>query len=245
MKILITDTGSGFGHALAMEFLENGASVYGISRRSNSYLKKYKHYHHLTHDLINHQELNVQLKNFLARVKTLDLVILNAGILFGINDIRKTSIEDIVTVMNVNLLANKVIIDTLLETVSHVYQIVAISSGSAIKGSRGWNAFALSKAALNTLIKLYAREIPETHFSALEPGIVDTDLHETTRRLTEEDIYPVARELKRNGMNSNGNLSDQNYAANYLVEAMGIILQEESGTYRDVRDILLTPELVS
>ena len=38
-------------------------------------------------------------------------------------------------------------------------------------------------------------------------------------------------------------MPDPVYAANYMVEAMGIILQEESGTYRDVRDLLFSPEL--
>ena len=243
MNILITDTGSAFGQALAMEFLNNGASVYGISRRSGGRLKNYKHYHHLTYDLTKHEVLDLHLKNFLNRVDTLDLVILNAGILSQINDMRKTSVKDIITVMNVNLLANKVIIDTLLESVSDVYQIVAISSGSAIKGSRGWNAFAISKAALNTLMKLYAKEVPETHFSALEPGIIDTDLHESNRRLTREAIYPLARELKERSLSEE--ISEHKYAANYLVEAMGTVLQEESGSFMDVRDLLLTPELVS
>lgn len=227
MNILITDTGSGLGHSLALEFLRNGASVYGISSKFNGKLKRYKHYYHLTHDLKIHKGLSYKLKNFLSNTQTVDIAILNAGFLAGINDIRKTSLEEIIRLMNVNLLANKVIIDTLLESVSSVYQIVAISSRAAIDGSKGLNAFAISKAALNTLIKLYAQEIPETHFSALEPGINDADLHESYDK------------------KSNYKISDHKYAANCMVEAMGIILQEKSGVYSDVRDILLVPELVS
>jgi benzil reductase ((S)-benzoin forming) len=239
MNVLITDTSSGFGNALAREFLETGATVYGISPRSNDSLNSYADYHHLTQNLMQLDEVRERLNNFVGGVNEIDLAILNAGMLPEFNDIRKTPIEKITTVMNVNLLANKLIIDTLLERVPHVYQIVAISSGTAISGDRGWNAYAISKAALNTLMKLYAREIPETHFSAIEPGIIDGVWDEGVSRATDKTYQQV------NGLdiNLNGRITNPEYAANYLVEAMGIVLQEESGTYTEVKDLLLAPEL--
>ncbi len=239
MNVLITDTSSGFGNALAREFLETGATVYGISPRPNDPLNSYANYHHLTHSLKQLDELRLQLSNFVGSVKELDLVILNAGMIPEFNDIRKTPIEKISTVMNVNLLANKLIIDTLLERVPDIYQIVAISSGTAINGDRGWNAYAISKAALNTLMKLYAREVPETHFSAIEPGIVDGVWDEGISRVP-DDTYQQVNGLN---INLNGRITNPEYAANYLVEAMGIVLQEESGTYTEVKDLLLAPEL--
>jgi benzil reductase ((S)-benzoin forming) len=240
MNVLITDTNSGFGHALAMEFLNTGASVYGISRWPNNRLNDFPDYYHLTQDLMKLDELKNNVINFLGNLETLDLVILNAGMLPEFKDIRKTPIENITSMLNVNLLANKLIVDIILERVPDVYQIVAISSGTAINGNRGWNGYAISKAALNTLIKLYAGEIPDTHFSAIEPGIIDAE--------TDEEIYSLLNKSPRdvNGqleINKNGKITNPKYAANYMVEAMGIILQEESGTYSEVRDILLAPEL--
>ena len=240
MNVLITDTNSGFGHALAMEFLNTGASVYGISRRPNNRLIDFPDYYHLTQDLMKLDELKNNIINFLGNLETLDLVILNAGMLPEFKDIRKTPIENITSMLNLNLLANKLIVDIILEQVPDVYQIVAISSGSAINGDRGWNGYAISKAALNTLIKLYAGEIPDTHFSAIEPGIIDAE--------TDEEIYSLLNKGHKgvNGqleINKNGKITNPKYAANYMVEAMGIILQEESGTYSEVRDILLAPEL--
>jgi benzil reductase ((S)-benzoin forming) len=237
MNILITGTSSGMGLALATEFLEHGASVYGISRKLNDKLSNYEDYHHLEHDLIKLDELPEKLYHFLADVKRLDLVILNAGILLNINDMKNTPVDEITTVMQVNVWANKVIIDTLMEEVNTIYQIVAISCGSDINNARGLNAYSLSKAALNTMIKLYSREIPETHFSALAPGLIDSSLQEFISQLPNKDKYPVIRELRR--MRENGHLTTPQQAANYLVEAMGTVLQEESGSYRDVKDILL------
>jgi benzil reductase ((S)-benzoin forming) len=240
MNVLITDTNSGFGHALAVEFLNTGATVYGISRRPNSRLNNFPDYYHLTQDLMKLDELENNITNFLGNLKILDLVILNAGMLPEFKDIRKTPIENITSMLNMNLLANKLIIDIVLERLSAVYQIVAISSGTAINGDRGWNGYAISKAALNTLVKLYAGEIPNTHFSAIEPGIIDAETDEEIFRLVNNGNKGASGNLE---INKNGKITNPKYAANYMVEAMGIILQEESGTYSEVRDILLAPEL--
>ncbi|TVR69516.1 MAG: hypothetical protein EA408_12490 [Marinilabiliales bacterium] len=51
MNVLITDTGSVFGHALALEYLNTGAHVYGISKMSNDQLNRYVNYNHLKHDV--------------------------------------------------------------------------------------------------------------------------------------------------------------------------------------------------
>ena len=44
MNVLITGTSSGLGLALARELLDNGATVYGISRKFNPILKDYEEY---------------------------------------------------------------------------------------------------------------------------------------------------------------------------------------------------------
>lgn len=237
MNILITGTSSGIGHALTIEFLEHGATVYGISRNYNDKLKEYDGYHHLSHDLLKLNELPDKLNGFLAGVKTLDLVILNAGILLNISELRKTPIDEMTTMMRVNVWANKVIIDTLLEKVSSIYQVVAISCGSDISDAPGFDAYSLSKIALNQMIKFYSREIPEIHFSALAPGLIDSSLQEHISSLEGNDGNAIVKKLKN--MRENGQLTNPYIAANYLVEAMGTVLQEESGSYRDVRDILL------
>jgi benzil reductase ((S)-benzoin forming) len=240
MNVLITDTGSRFGHALSLEFLKTGAVVYGIGSRSNDRLTNYVDYHPLICDLSDIEDFKPRFKNFLDGVSTLDLVILNAGNIPEFNDIRNTSIEKIRDVMEVNVLASKVIIDTLLEQIPAVYQVVALSSGTAVKRDRGWNAYALSRAALNTLMKLYAYEVPEIHFSAIEPGFIDGDPDEIYSRLVMEGDTPINGLY---GINKNGQLTNPEYAANCLVEAMGIMLQEESGSYKAVSEILLAPEL--
>lgn len=241
MTVLLTDTGSVFGHALALEYLNTGAHIFGISQRPNYQLNKFANYYHLTQDIKKFDELTEKFNNFLGHVKVFDLVILNADIQPEKNEIKKTPVAKITNALQVNVLANKVIIDSLLMNTSAIHQIVAISSDASVSRARRWNTYALSKTALNTLIKLYAREVPETHFSALDPGMTEREVYVSDSGLPDNSKHPVSKRLK--GVNNKGNIPDPIYAANYMVEAMGIALQEESGSYKDVREMFFSPEL--
>jgi benzil reductase ((S)-benzoin forming) len=84
--------------------------------------------------------------------------VLNAGVIAEIKDLQHTGLDEIKRVMDINVWSNKILIDLLISQEEPPKQIAAISSGASVYGNRGWNAYSLSKAALNMLIKLYARE---------------------------------------------------------------------------------------
>jgi len=136
----------------------------------------------------------------------------------------------------VNVWANKVLLDTLIQCVDRIHQVVAISSGASVSGSRGWNVYAISKAALNMMIKLYAKERPETHFTALAPGVVDTKMQDYIYNQEDDGRFEVVRKLKQ--MRDRKEMADPRENALALIEAMGIVLQYESGRFIDVRDLL-------
>jgi NAD(P)-dependent dehydrogenase (short-subunit alcohol dehydrogenase family) len=234
MKILITGTSSGIGNALAHDYLKNRAEVLGISRSVDEELAGKKDYYHLSQDLGDLEDLQSKIEGFTGKGNTFDLAILNAGILPTINDMRKTSLAEIKKVMDINVWSNKVILDTLLDPSNTVHQVVAISSGAAVSGARGWNAYSLSKATLNMLIQLYANEIPETHFSALAPGIIDTGMQEYIASLP-DNKYEVVDRLK--SMRGTSQMPPPEDAATYLVKAIEHVLRFESGSFLDVRDL--------
>lgn len=233
--MFITGTNSGIGNALAKAYLEKGAVVYGISRRFNSRMEKYADYYHLSYDLRDVVHLKERLQEFLGNADTLDQVILNAGTLPPINDMQDTTMEEILHVMMVNVWSNKVLLDTLIQTVAKIHQVVAISSGAAVSGSRGWNVYAISKAALNMMIKLYSKEMPEIHFTALAPGVVDTKMQELIYNQKDGDRFEIVSKLRQ--MRDEKIMTDPRENALQLIEAMGIVLQEESGQFIDVRDL--------
>ena len=235
MFVLITGTSSGIGHALARGYLEKGHRVFGISRSYSEDLDKFSEFHFLEQDISEFEKVKVNMAGLLQGVEQIDLVILNAGILPEIKDLGETTIEEIRRIMDVNVWANKIIIDALFESSRIVKQIVAISSGAAVSGSRGWNAYSLSKATLNMLIDLYSEEQPDTHFIALAPGIINTGMQEYIRSLPEGDRFPVVNKL-RNLYETSGMPEPAEEAAK-LIRAIEIVKKLESGSYVDVREL--------
>ncbi|MCD6212853.1 MAG: SDR family NAD(P)-dependent oxidoreductase, partial [Sulfurovum sp.] len=180
-KILITGIGSGLGEALVQELLANGDTVYAIGRTFPKIFDKNPHFFFFPYDLSETFMLKAEIKAFIEN-HAFDIVILNAGLLGEIKTLAQTDLNEIKEVMEVNVWANKELIDTLNEY-AHVKQIVGISSGAAVNGSKGWGAYSLSKAGLNMLLSVYAKELPGIHFTALAPGVIDTPM---VRRIIHE-----------------------------------------------------------
>lgn len=235
MNILITGTSSGVGYGLANYYLEKGFTVFGISRNSNNDLDQYSKFNFLSLDLSKFGDLENKLYNFLKDIKTIDLVILNAGQLNDIKDLKDTTIEEIQAIMNINVWANKILIDFLSTHIKNVHHIVAISSGASVNGSRGWNAYSLSKATLNMLIDLYSKENENTHFTALAPGIIDTNMQDYIYDHADEKKFPVVQKLK--SAKGTSMMPTPDKAAKIIAEAIEKTKQFESGVFLDVREL--------
>ncbi len=131
-------------------------------------------------------------------------------------------------VMEVNVWANKELIDT-LHAHAKVKQIIGISSGAAVNGSKGWGTYSISKSAFNMLLKVYAKELPDIHFTALAPGVIHTPMVQHIIDEVNDEIYPSAKKLKE------GNIQTPQEAANHLVTIFPQLLEYESGSFLDVR----------
>lgn len=234
MKILITGISRGIGAALAEYYLNQGYKVTGISRNSNTELEKNPNFSFIPIDLKDIETISEKLKLNLNDKTNFDLIILNAGILGKLGDMVETTQDTLTEVMNVNVWANKKIIDFIVSN-SKPAQIVGISSGAAISASRGWNVYAISKAALNTMMKLYAEEFPQIHFTALAPGIVDTFMQETISSYPEDSRFPVIKKLKQ--LKGTEYMPEPNSAAVTIAKAIEKIKNMPSGQYYDVREI--------
>ena len=237
MNVLITGTSSGLGYGLAKYYLQNGHEVYGISRKVNKELKADNNFKLLVQDITNFSEVITNLNSFLMHINKLDLIILNAGILNDIKDLKDTGIDEIKKVMDVNVWANKIIIDALFQCVHSIEQIIAISSGAAVSGSRGWNAYSLSKATLNMLINLYAKEYTQTHFCALAPGLIDTKMQDYIYALNKdhENKFPTVKKLK--AAKGTDKMPDPEEAAKIVANSIEKIKIYESGSFIDVREM--------
>lgn len=232
--VLLTGVSSGIGLALSKAYLAENCKVWGTSRRAPHELLEQANFHFASLDLGLPDTIPEVISGLLAKQQSLDLVILNAGQLGVFGDLANADLKDLQTTMQVNVWANKILLDCLFGSGLSVSQVVTISSGASVNGNRGWSGYSISKAALNMLTRLYAQEQPDTHFTALAPGIVDTAIQDELLKRQPDKRYPSVEVLrsKRNSPDMPG--SEE--AAPYLIDAIARLPElVESGAYADVR----------
>lgn len=232
-RILITGVSSGLGYALAATYLEQGWKVYGVSRSYPDGLQGNPNLYYQALDLADLRYIPNALASLLSHAKKLDLVVLNAGVVCPIGDLQDTRMEDLQYAMTVNVWANKVILDALYQRETEVTQVVAISSGAAVTGLRGWNGYAISKSALNMMIQLYAQEQPHTHFTSLAPGIVDTPMQDYISSVEEVQNFPTIARLQR--VKGTAEMPSPDGVAQKLIHVFPRLTSLPSGSFTDVR----------
>ncbi len=235
MNILITGTSSGIGYGLARDFLARGANVWGISRRKADDIHDRDNYKHLGLDLTHHNKVRELIPEFIRYQGSLDLVILNSGILGDIKLMSEIDIHQMKLVMEINVWSNKVLLDVLFENEVKIKQVVGMSSKASLRSTPGWGPYCLSKAGLNMLMNIYAKEYPETHFTAFAPGLVDSEIQEFIYSIKETDKYPTTKRLQEARFTEE--MPDAIKAAPMLISGFNKALKYESGSFVDVREI--------
>jgi len=234
-NLFITGNSSGLGLGLTEAFLENDWQVYGMSRRGCKELAG--NLIDIQCDLNDLTAIPTALEKLTQGVQHFDLVILNAGMLGPIEDLSKTSMDTIESVMQVNVWSNKVILDWLLASGISIDQIVLISSGAATNGNRGWGAYSLSKSTLNMLTKLYAHEFTDTHLCALAPGLIDTQMQDflCDPEKVDEFLYSSVKKL-RSARNTPA-MPTPLEAAWQIINVLPQIRSLPSGKFADMRTL--------
>ncbi len=230
-NIFITGIGSGLGKALAEYYLDKGYQVFALSRHLPDKLKENPNLYFKYCDLLALETVYNSTYRFLKNLKEIELVILNAGLLTELKDIHDTPIYEMNQMMDINVWANKIILDVLIDLKIDVKQIIGISSGASVNGNRGWHGYSISKAALNMLIKLYSREMENTHLIALAPGLILTPMLEKFVLSADENKFPSVKRIK-----SAPKMSPEE-AARRIDEIRAKLLKLESGSYIDLRNL--------
>ncbi len=233
MNVLITGNSSGLGLGLTETLLQRDAIVWGMSRRGCPL--KNDGLHDRRFDLSNLNTLPEALERLLADCMRLDLVVLNAGILGRIHEISETDVHDLEHMMRINVWSNKVILDWIIERHLPVDQVVAISSGAAVNMNYGWGGYSLSKSLLNDLIRLYAHEMPDTHLTALAPGLVDTSMQDYLCGEVDSDEFPSVQKLK--DARGTDAMPGPEGAADRILTILDDLREGESGHFVDIRDL--------
>jgi len=226
-NILITGCSSGLGLALTHFYLKKEYKVFGISRHKPNIQNN--NFSFISYDLSNTTNIKHDLTSFIQDIKELDTVYLNAGTLGIIKQMLQLELKDLKNTMELNVYANKELLD-ILATIK-VKNIIAISSGASVHGSKGWGPYSLSKASLNMLINLYAKEMLNSKLLCVAPGVVKTPMTDFIRHEVDDTIYTSAKVLKE------GEIQEPKDAAIRLNHVIEKIDEFESGSFIDVRDI--------
>lgn len=234
MNVLITGNSSGLGLGLTQTLLKRDAIVWGMSRRGcpvhdNDGLRDRRF------DLSNLNALPDALERLLSDCLRLDLVVLNAGILGKIHEISETDVHDLEHMMRINVWSNKVILDWIIERQLPVDQIIAISSGAALNMNYGWGGYSLSKALLNNLVTLYAHEMPDTHLTALAPGLVDTPMQDYLCGEVDSEEFPSVQKLK--DARGTEDMPGPDAAAEEILGSLDKLREGQSGRFVDMRKL--------
>ncbi len=233
----ITGHSRGLGKGLSSVLLNRGYQVYGCSRKGSDLKGQISN---IACDLQDFQKIPSKLQALLGEVETLELVFLNAGILPPLKNMSETSIEELRQIMDINVWPNKIILDWLLQSDIEIKQIILMSSGAAVFGSKGWGGYAISKAALNMLGKLYAHEFNNTHIIAIAPGLIDTQMMDYLCNEADSTKFPALKRIQ-NG-HQNGIIQSPEDAATKILNALPEFKNFGSGDFIDLRQIIAPEE---
>lgn len=232
----VTGVSTGIGLGLTEELLSRGWRVIGLSRREPTLAQSMERFSFASIDVGESASLIEKVSELLSDVSHVDLAILNAGALGVISDLADATLDDLRNTMNINLWANKLILDALFDGQRTVRQVVTMSSGAAVNGNRGWGGYSISKAALNMLTKLYAKEQPQTHFCAFAPGLVETPIQDTLQSMSPDERFPSLETLRsRRGTDD---MPEPREAARRFLAAFDRLPEVvTSGEFADIRSL--------
>jgi benzil reductase ((S)-benzoin forming) len=237
MNVFMTGNSSGLGLGLTEALMARDAIVWGMSRRGCPLKSKFDDVlRDQQQDLGNLNTIEEGLDRLLSDCLRLDLVILNAGTLGRIQDISHTDVHDLEHMMRINVWSNKMILDWLIERQIPVGQLIAISSGAAVNMNYGWGGYSLSKAALNNLVQLYAPEMPETHLTALAPGLVDTAMQDYLCGEVDSGDFPSVQKLK--DARGTEHMPQPRQVAEQILDLLPTLREKhETGSFVDIRKL--------
>lgn len=241
--VFITGCSQGIGKEIALYHLKKGDSVYGISRKNDQELAQYAQFFHQSIDLSISEEIVNLLNQFsdLQKVKRIDILYLNAGLIKDIHAIHTLSMSDFNYIMSVNLYAYKILLDYFLDKENLALNKVVVSGSIAgVRPRAGMSAYAISKAALNMMIKLYALEHTNLCFVLAGLCIFDSSVSQVCSRQNPKlKEFPELQKLSIRMESENYLVSAQQRAHEliHIVENFNA-LEIESGEFFEVRHVL-------
>jgi NAD(P)-dependent dehydrogenase (short-subunit alcohol dehydrogenase family) len=182
--ILVTGASRGIGRAAAAELVARGAHVVGTARSLEALEEASgvlgAAFTPIAAEMASRADLAALRDTVAARFGRLDGLFGNAGILGAKIPIGQLDDADFERTVAINVTSGYRLLhlfDPLLRR-SEAGRVLFVTSGVAWKHHAGWTLYALSKAALETMVGVYANEVKDTPIRAnlISPGPIRTEM---------------------------------------------------------------------
>ena len=209
---LVTGASSGIGSATAIELAQKNVHVI-ITGKTLSGLQVTESKIKLDggtstiaqldmNDFVGIDRLGMEI---FKRWGKLDILISNAAVLGILGPLHHQSSEDFFDVININLLSNHRLIrsmDALLKK-STFSKALFLSSSMASTPKSFWGAYAISKAALNHMVKIWANENKNNNLSVIivNPGKTRTKIRAKAMPGENEQVLQTPEEVAKKIVN--------------------------------------------
>jgi short-subunit dehydrogenase len=182
--VIITGASGGLGLALAQHYLERGAVVGAIARRSDLLQSLYEKFPQQAVcyplDVRDATALQVTAEDFIARIGVPDIVIANAGVSVGTLTEYVEDISAFQQVMDINVLGMLKTFQPFLVPMRNRGQgtLVGIASVAGFRGLPGAGAYSASKAAAISYLESLRVELRDSGVKVVTicPGYIKTPM---------------------------------------------------------------------
>ncbi|HKJ06667.1 MAG TPA: SDR family NAD(P)-dependent oxidoreductase [Flavobacteriaceae bacterium] len=194
--LIITGGNKGLGLGLSKFYNNKGYHIISISRDMNGDATFIDHY---PCDLSKHETIKPVLNHIFSHIDK-ELIseitlINNAGYLGEINTLDKLEPAEVAYPIQLNLIAPLVLTSTFIDLTRDwncKKQIFNISSGAAVNAYESWAMYCSSKAGLDMMTKVVAKEQDNIEngvsIASIYPGIVDTNMQNSIRSTSDENF---------------------------------------------------------
>lgn len=198
-RYYITGASKGLGKAIAEAALQRqDVEVIGIARSCNI---EHRNYKHITLDLADTEAVNGFKFDFDREEDA--VLVNNAGMLGETRHFGNLDTKSFEQVFKVNVISLGMLMDSFLNKAREGkgnYTVCNISSGAGKYPIDGWNAYCASKAAVEMLSEVAAKELDIDNYKnirviALAPGIIDTGMQAQIRSASKEEFSDLQRFL--------------------------------------------------
>ena len=215
---LITGASKGFGYSLAENLALKGWRLLINARNAKNLLDARNRLGRITKVIAISGDVRdeIHLLQLAEVLQTnqwrLDLVVNNASAL-GVSPMPTLldhPIDDLHTIFHTNMIAPISLLQKIRSHLNPRATIINVSSDAGAEAYENWGPYGGSKAGLDHMTAILAKENPEYKFYSFDPGDMRTDMHQAAfpgqdisdRPLPEEHAVPALMELIKNELPS-------------------------------------------